>query len=74
MSGKRKADNSEVFAALKGLLLPQNEAQEVVLDFEAVMWAGICDTFPEKRLRAVCSTALWHCIGMCNLWGFAGLP
>ena len=32
-------------------LLPDNEAQEVVLDFEAAMWAGIWEVFPEKRVK-----------------------
>ena len=50
MSGKRRADYCAVFAALKELL-PQNEAQEVVLDLEETMWGGIRDTFPEKKVK-----------------------
>ena len=39
-----------LFTALKELLI-QNVAQEVVLEFEAVMQAGICDTFPHKKFH-----------------------
>ena len=50
MSGKRKVDYSIVFQAVSDLL-PDNEVQEVALDFEAAMWAWIREVFPEKRVK-----------------------
>ena len=50
MSGKRKVDYSAVFAAVKNLL-PENEAEQVVLDFEAAMWGGIREVLPEKSIK-----------------------
>ena len=38
-----------MFAAVKNLL-PDNEAEQVVLDFEAAMWGGIRELFPERSL------------------------
>ena len=55
MSGRRKNDHRAVFLTLKkameGLRPADYKVQEVVMDFEAGMWGGVCKAFPGMSIK-----------------------
>lgn len=51
MSRKNQEDYAKVFQAIKQLLRPDPDVEEVIMDFEVAMWNAIREVFPSVHLH-----------------------
>ena len=63
MSGKKQEDYTRVFQSINGLLEPDPEVEEIIMDFEVALWNTIRNLYPSVHVHGCTfhwSQAMWR--------------